>query len=124
MSRVRPAGIRHVRRGFTLIELMVAIVVLTIGLLGLASSAAVVTRQIGGGAQMSLAANMAQARFEALRSQDCATLVGGSATARGITEVWTVTAVTRAREVTDTVKFTTTRGQSTHAYRTMIPCVP
>ena len=111
------------RRGFTLVELLVAIIVLSIGLLGLASTSAVVTRQIGGGAQMTLAATTAQARFELLRSQNCTTLSNGSASARGISEVWVVTVRTRAREVTDTVKFTTTRGESVHAYRTMIPCV-
>lgn len=124
MSRAPVVPRQREKRGFTLVEIMVAIIVLSIGLLGLASTSAVVTRQIGGGAQMTLAASTAQARFEILRSMDCTLLSSGSASARGISEVWTVTALTRAREVTDTVKFTTPRGQSVHAYRTMIPCVP
>ena len=62
------------RRGFSLVELVVAIVILTIGVLGLASTAAVVMRQINGGAQQARAANVAQERFETLRSLECATL--------------------------------------------------
>lgn len=65
---------RRARGGFTLVELVVAIVILTIGVLGLASTAAVVMRQINGGAQQARAANVAQERFEALRVVDCATL--------------------------------------------------
>ncbi|HUF26332.1 MAG TPA: prepilin-type N-terminal cleavage/methylation domain-containing protein [Gemmatimonadaceae bacterium] len=110
------------RRGFTLVELMVTIVLLTVGMLGMAGTTAMMTRQIGGGARMALAATAAQARFETLRSADCASLSAGSASARGITEVWTVTALPRAVQITDTVKFATTRGQRTHAYRSLIPC--
>lgn len=62
------------RGGFSLIELVVAIVILTVGVLGLASTAAVVMRQINGGAQQARAANVAQERFEALRSMECIAL--------------------------------------------------
>lgn len=121
-ARARVAGRGPSRRGFTLIELMVTIVILTLGLLALAGTSAAVTRQIGGGAQMALAASTAQARFERLRSEDCVTLTGGTATTRGITEVWTASNQPRVVQVTDTVKFTTARGQRSHAYVTLIPC--
>ena len=108
--------------GFTLVELMVTILMLTVGLLGMAGTTAVMTRQIGDGAQMALAATNAQARFELLRSQDCVGLAAGTAESRGITEVWTVTLLARSVQVTDTVKFTTPRGKRSYAYRTLIPC--
>lgn len=113
---------RRRRDGFTLVELMVSIVVLTVGMLGMAGTTAVMTRQIGGGSQMALAASTAQTRFEILRSGSCTTATGGTASSRGIAEVWTVTTLSRAVEVTDTVTFTTPRGSRSHAYRTMIPC--
>ena len=108
--------------GFTLVELIVTIVILSIGLLGMAGTSAVMTRQIGEGAQMALAAMNAQARFELLRSQECATLTSGTGTSRGVAEVWTVTALSRAVEVTDTVTITTPRGPRAFTYRTLIAC--
>ena len=109
-------------RGFTLVELMVTIIILTIGLLAMASTAAVVTRHIGGGAQMALAASTAQARFERLRGEACETITDGSAESRGITETWAVTKVTRAMEVTLVVAFETQNGSREHEYTTRIPC--
>ena len=101
---------------------MVTIVVLTIGLLAMAGTTAVITRHIGGGAQMALAATTAQARFERLRSENCTALTSGTGTVRGIAEKWTVADTTWAVKVTDTVTFTTPRGERSHAYATMIPC--
>lgn len=114
------------RAGFTLVELVVAIVILSVGLLGLASTAAVVTRQMGGGAQQTIAANLATARFESLRAGGCTALAGGTQKTRGLTEVWTVSTSTsnRARIVTDTVKWVA-RGRPTRvSYTSMIPCLP
>ena len=109
-------------RGFTLVELMVTIIILTIGLLAMAGTTAIVTKNIGGGAQMALAASTAQARFERLRGQACNALVDGYNTNRGITEKWTVTNLFRAVEVTVSVSFNTDRGERSHDYTTRIPC--
>ena len=40
---------RNSQRGFTIVEIIIAIVVLTVGLLGLVSTAALVTRMIARG---------------------------------------------------------------------------
>ena len=123
MRSRRPGERRPARsRGFTLVELMVTIIVLTIGLLAMAGTTAVITRHIGGGAQMALAAGTAQTRFERLRSDPCAGLASGADTSRGIAEKWTVTAMPRAVRVTDTVSFQTPRGTRSHGYVTLIPC--
>ena len=118
-SHWRSAGPRP---GFTVIELIVTIVVLTVGLLAMAANSAVIGRQMRSTRVMTEAASTAQARFEMLRSVPCTALSGGTATVGEITEVWTATNATRAVEVTDTVKFTTRFGQQVHPYRTMIPC--
>lgn len=110
------------RNGFTVIELVVTIVVLTVGLLAMAANSAVIGRQMRGARVMTEASSTAQARFETLRSKPCATLTGGAQTVGQVSEVWTTTNATRVVIVTDTVKYTTRNGEQAHAYRTMIPC--
>lgn len=101
------------RQGFTIIELMIAIVVLSIGVLGLAGTSAMVSRMIGGAAQQTIAANVAAGRFEKMRSLQCSSIASGTATLRGTTETWTVTSAgTSLKFVVDSVSWRGA-GQST-----------
>lgn len=59
------------QRGFTLIEVLIAVVVLTVGLLGLVTTAALVTRMIGRGQRSAVAATFAARRMERLRPAAC-----------------------------------------------------
>jgi len=68
-------------QGFTLVEVIIAILVLTVGLLGLVTSAALVTRMIGRGQHSAVAAQYAQRRLEMLRITACKSQASGS-------EVW------------------------------------
>jgi prepilin-type N-terminal cleavage/methylation domain-containing protein len=110
------------RRGFTLVELVVAIMVISIGVIGLASTAGAVTRQMGGGRRMLIASNVARARLEWFAAQNCATLSTGSANSRGVAEAWTVTQGTLSVQVQLGVTYTTTRGNRTQSYSARIPC--
>ena len=110
------------RRGFTVIELVVTIVVLTVGLLAMAANSAVIGRQMRGARVMTEAASIAQTRFELLRAVPCDALSGGSATSGEVSEVWTAANKTRTVEVTDTIKYHTRYGEQVYAYRTSIPC--
>lgn len=117
------------RRGFTIIEVLVAVLVLTVGLLGLASGAATVTRMIGSGQAYSESAVLAGQQIEILRSQwrSCATMANGSTT-KGMYQVqWVVstptTAANPARRVS--VMVTVPRaGQLARVdtFTTTIPC--
>ncbi len=69
------------QQGFTIVEVIIAILVLTVGILGLVTSAALVTRMIGRGQRSAVAAQYAQMRLEQLRASGCKTQAGGS-------EVW------------------------------------
>lgn len=66
--------------GFTLVEIVVAILVLTVGVLGLAGTSAMVTRMIGRGDHSAAAAQFAQQRFERLRASGCASQAAGADT--------------------------------------------
>ncbi len=58
-------------RGFTIVEIIIAIVVLTVGLLGLVSTAALVTRMIARGQRSAVASTFAAQRMELLRPAGC-----------------------------------------------------
>lgn len=85
--RIRPS-LR--RRAFTLLEVLVALVLLSVGILGVSTSAALVSRMIGDGARLTLAATVATARLEQLRAIPCASATAGAAVTRGVEERWSV----------------------------------
>lgn len=66
------------QRGFTLVEVIVAIVVLTVGILGLATTAALVTRMIARGQRSAVATTYATQRLEQLRVTGCTSQAAGS----------------------------------------------
>ena len=118
--RRRPASRRA---GFTLVELIVAIIILVIGVLGLASASAVVMRQIAGSSAQSRAAAIAQSRFEQIRSQSCAAAVGGTRTDGGITETWRTTMLNRSLQIVVVVSWREKSSTRTQTFTTIRPCV-
>lgn len=125
MSRTSNGRVGGARGGFTLIELVVAIIILTIGILGLAGTSAVITRQMGGGAKQTLAATIAQSRIETVRSQDCQTLVatkGGPVVTSGLRETWEIVPQLRRVDVTVTVTYDMPNGTKTLPFASSIPC--
>ena len=58
------------RRGFTIVEIMIAVVILCVGLLGLASAGATVTRMLAKGKGNSLVADFTQKKLDSVRSLD------------------------------------------------------
>lgn len=125
MSTRLSRATRHDRSGFTVMELIVAIVILSIGLLGLAATSGSVMRLIGGGGHQTVAANVALARFERMRGLSCGRIANGSALSRNVQEVWTVTpvgpvATPRAMDVRLTVTFKTSMRRAGSASRTQI----
>jgi prepilin-type N-terminal cleavage/methylation domain-containing protein len=123
--RRRAASRRHPRAGLTLVELLVAMMILTIGLLGLASIAAVSAKLVRGGATQTVAASIAQSRFDLLTSARCSAIanqprVVGTATTRGIRERWVVDDGNDVVYVTDTVRVP---GRAAPlVYLSVIPC--
>ena len=65
-------------QGFTLVEVIIAVLVLTIGLLGLVGSAALVTRMIGRGHRSGVEVAFSQRRIEMLRSTACTNQATGT----------------------------------------------
>lgn len=110
-------------RGFTIVEVLVAVLILSVGLLALASTAALVTRMIGQGDRYTEATTLAGRRIEALRARRCSA-ESGSETQGYFTVTWTSTSIMsgRAKQVAVTVTSPTTKGTRTDTFYSTIVC--
>ena len=78
------------RHGLTLIEVIVAMLLFSVGALGMAAASAAITRQMTLSLLRSRAASIARDRDEAAHSIGCAGISSGNETKQGITSHWTV----------------------------------
>jgi Tfp pilus assembly protein PilV len=97
------------------VEVLVAVIILSVGLLGLVTTAGLVTGMIGQGQRYTEAAVLAGERFEILRAERCPTPGSGTERRGAYTVAWQVTDVAggRARHFAVTVQSPTTRGTRT-----------
>jgi prepilin-type N-terminal cleavage/methylation domain-containing protein len=114
------------RRGLTLVEVIVAIILLAVGLLSLARLAASAAIAVRGGGTQVVAAAVAQSRFDSLMSVPCAGLAtGGNRTTgtsliRGVRESWSVTDGQNIKRLADTIQIP---GRTRPVvYQSVIPC--
>jgi prepilin-type N-terminal cleavage/methylation domain-containing protein len=121
MRRLRSP--RRARRGFTLIEVIIAIIVMSIGIMGLAGTASYVAIQMGGGNAQTIAASIATKVSDSLSARRCAALVDGSQTKRGVTVSWAVADSGRTKWVSEQLQYRTRRGPRTLNYVTVIQCI-
>jgi prepilin-type N-terminal cleavage/methylation domain-containing protein len=111
------------RHGLTLIEVMIAIIVMAIGIMGLAGTASYVTQQMGGGNMQTIAAGMATKVADSLSARRCSALVSGEQTSRGVTVRWTVEDSSRTRWVRQAVQYKPKRGPAkTVNYVLVVQC--
>lgn len=117
--------------GFTLVEVLVAVVVLGIGIVALVGSSAMVTRMIGRGKVETRAAQVASRRLEVLRltaystSPHCTAgtfISGGPLTTSGVTESWVVPVAGKVRSVQVNVTYRTVQGTRTASLQSRIEC--
>ena len=119
------------RQGFTVVEVLVAIMVLGVGILALVGSSMLVTRMIGEGKRATFATQIAQQRIEWVRRRamdtsapQCSnvTAATGTATTDRITEEWVITVGTGTRSVTTRAIYPDGRGLDTVELSTIIGC--
>lgn len=117
------------RDGFTIVEVMVAIVILSVGILGLAATAGVVVRQMTGAVHQSVAATVAYSRMERIRSGSCLAMKDSSGPASGLVtrnvrEFWTVTGTPGSHVliVRDSIVFIVRGKTKSQKYVTEYPC--
>ena len=107
------------RQGFTVVEILVALVVLAVGVLALVGSSAMSVRMVGRGFDDTWASQVASARLEWLRQLAGSTSPGcthpgfasDSAVTGRIAEAWTVAAAGVARSVVLALRYRAARGE-------------
>jgi len=110
------------RPAFTIVELLVAIVIFSIGVLALAATAGLVASHVGDGARLTDAAHAARSLLDSLATRPCATLVSGSVIDGGRTVQWEVRRDSLAASVDLTIGARLRGRSQRHAYRALIPC--
>lgn len=118
------------RAGFTITEVMVAIVVLSVGVLALIGGAAGSRRMLAQGERTTWAAAVASARLETLRraanrtSPRCtdASFAGGTGVTSGVTEQWVVQKSGSYATALAIVTYRTYNGSVTDTVATVIGC--
>lgn len=120
-----PAATMRVRSGVTIVEVIISIIMITIGVFGLLGSAASISTQMGGGVRQTVAASIAQSRIDSLSSLACAQLAvagvaSGTSTKRGVKETWSVTDGKNIKTIV--VQITIPKRTNPLNYSTIIPC--
>jgi prepilin-type N-terminal cleavage/methylation domain-containing protein len=108
--------------GYTLIEVIVALLVFTVGTLALAASSSLIAQAMAANALRERGGRVAASRIALVRSQ-CGLAVSGSEEVQQILSTWSVARGDRSRvSVTETVSYTSPLGRRTQSYRTAIWC--
>jgi type II secretory pathway pseudopilin PulG len=118
------ALIRRKRMAFTLVEVIVALFLITVGLLALVAASGVAVDQIGDLDRQRRATQFAESRAESLGAQLCLGANSGSVVPElGMSEWWSVGAPTRGvRELVDSIEFPRGRFTGRVVVRTLAPC--
>jgi prepilin-type N-terminal cleavage/methylation domain-containing protein len=128
---MRRALVRQTSSGYTLVEVLIAVIVLAVGIVALAGGSGMVTRMIGRGKAETHAALAASRRVEMLRlaahstSPRCTApsfASGGPIIGNGVTESWAVPPAGKVRKVRVSVTYLTVRGPRSAVLETGIEC--
>ena len=112
---------RHTE-GFALIEVIVAVLIFTVGGLALAASSAMVARAMATNALRERGARVAASRISLIKSE-CGVAVSGRERVEQIESAWSVTRLDRSLvSVTETVSYESPDGPGTQTYMTTIWC--
>lgn len=113
------------RQGMTIIEVIVAMMILTFGLLGMAGFSLTVTKQFKTSTKQEAAALMVQSRIDSVASIRCQALApsgpqSGSLVSMGVSEKWVIEDGNDIKILTDSVIFAPRTRYL--VYRSIIPC--
>jgi Tfp pilus assembly protein PilV len=113
------------RNGVTIIEVLIAMMVLSFGLLGMAGFSMTMTKQFKASTKQETAALLVQSRIDSVASIRCQALAPsgtqtGTFTSLGVTERWSIADGNDIKILTDSVTFAPRTRPL--VYRSIIPC--
>jgi prepilin-type N-terminal cleavage/methylation domain-containing protein len=112
-----------VRRGFTLVELLVAVVLVDMGLLALVTGTAILVRRQNELRARSAAVRLAGNRLQLLAAGPCVVVSGSGTAAPGVSERWSAEATANhTRELRDSVTFSVRGAERSLVLRTRLTC--
>ena len=106
------------RRGFSLVEVVIAMLVFAVGGLGLAASAAAIAKQIAASGLRADAATIARSRSEAAHGAPCGSFPGGEEVIAGVRSVWSVDGSTLDQHLDRSDAF----GSHADRFISAVPC--
>ena len=119
------------RRGFTILEVLVAVVILGVGVVALAGSSASSARMIGRGRTATRAVQAATERMEILRADayrttpDCVALANGSdSAATGVVTSWTISGTGTSRTIRVISGYQVPGRRRADTLTTQVRCLP
>jgi prepilin-type N-terminal cleavage/methylation domain-containing protein len=108
--------------GYTLVEVIVALMVFTVGALGLAAGSAVLVREMHASSTGAEAARLAASRFEIVQST-CPMAGSGRDAHRSIRSEWTVVPLdSTSVRLTGSVSYLVPRGPRSESYSAIVTC--
>jgi type IV pilus modification protein PilV len=108
--------------GFTLIEVLVAILVLAVGVLALAGTTAVTVRRMSQSSRLSAAASVARSRAESSFAVTCTAVTSGNEQVFNLRSEWSAYAGAVSTDLTQSVTFAALHGDHTDSFLTSAPC--
>jgi len=110
------------RPAFTVVELLVALVVLTIGLLALAGTAGLVAAHVGDGGRLSASAHVARSILDSLATTRCDAVTSASTTRDATVAAWSVARDSAAARVDLAVRSSLRRGARQDSFQLVVFC--
>lgn len=108
--------------GYTLIEIVVALLLFAIGGLALVTTSAVIGRAMNTNAVRERASRIAASRLEIIGAA-CHRAASGRETLQQIESEWSVTTLDSARlSVVESVSYPSPQGRRTDLFRAVLPC--
>lgn len=93
------------RPGFTIVELLVATVLIQVGLLATVAASAVLVRTVRDEESRWVAVQLASNRIERLGAAPCVAVAASAVSGAGVHESWRMTVSSGVREVRDSVTY-------------------
>ena len=110
------------RAGLTLIEVVIAILILSVGALALAGSSAVMVRRLSDSARNSVGASVGRSRIESSLAAPCSALTGGSEQILGVRSDWSVAGAQNSADIKLRVTYPARRGPHSEDFISSAPC--